>query len=213
MNDIFLLRLLKSGDKQAFKLLFDSYFEALCRFMYIYLGNKQDAEEIAIDIFMYLWENREKIEIKLTFKGYLFQTARNRCLNALRDRKNTLAIDEISGTEIPQADMGSPLEMEELSRLIEEAVLSLPGRCHEIFVKSREEKLTNQEIADEMNISVKTVEAQITKALKRIREFLGEQYYYLFSCRWHSKQSTIRPKKTVALYSNATVFQKGQFLF
>ena len=180
MNDIFLLRLLKSGDKQAFKLLFDSYFEALCRFMYIYLGNKQDAEEIAIDIFMYLWENREMIEIKLTFKGYLFQTARNRCLNALRDRKNTLAIDEISGTEIPQADMGSSLEMEELSRLIEEAVLSLPGRCHEIFVKSREEKLTNQEIADEMNISVKTVEAQITKALKRIREFLGEQYYYLF---------------------------------
>ena len=50
MNDIFLLRLLKSGDKQVFKLLFDSYFEALCRFMYIYLGNKQDAEEIAIDI-------------------------------------------------------------------------------------------------------------------------------------------------------------------
>ena len=55
MNDIFLLRLLKSGDKQAFKLLFDSYFEALCRFMYIYLGNKQDAEEIAIDIFRCLW--------------------------------------------------------------------------------------------------------------------------------------------------------------
>ena len=78
MNDIFLLRLLKSGDRQAFKLLFDTYFEALCRFMYIYLDNKQDAEEIAIDIFMYLWENREKIEIKLTFKGYLFQAARNR---------------------------------------------------------------------------------------------------------------------------------------
>lgn len=180
MNDIFLLRLLKSGDRQAFKLLFDTYFESLCRFMYIYLDNKQDAEEIAIDIFMYLWENRERVEIKLTFKGYLFQAARNRCLNALRDRKSMLAIDDISGNEIPQADTSNSLEMEELSKLIEEAVLSLPNRCHEIFRKSREKKLTNQEIADEMNISVKTVEAQITKALKRIREFLGEQYYYLF---------------------------------
>ena len=72
------------------------------------------------------------------------------------------------------------LEVEELNRLIAEAIHSLPDKCRDVFRKSREENLTNQEIADEMQISVKTVEAQITKALKRIKGFLDEQYFYLF---------------------------------
>ena len=72
------------------------------------------------------------------------------------------------------------VEMEELNRLIEEAVCSLPDKCGQVYRKSREEGKTNQEIAGEMGISVKTVEAQITKALKHIKKFLGEQYTYLF---------------------------------
>ena len=78
MNDIFLLQLIRNSDKQAFKYIFDTYFPALCRYMYLYLGNKQEAEEIASDIFMSVWENREKLEIRLTFKAYLFQAAKNR---------------------------------------------------------------------------------------------------------------------------------------
>ncbi len=180
MDDIFLLRLIKSGDRQAFKYLFDTYFSSLCRYMFLYLENTQEAEEIAIDIFMYIWENREKVEIRLTFKAYLFQAARNRCLNVLRDRKTTLSLDDIPGNETPQIDISASLEAEELSRLITEAIISLPEKCREVFLKSRTENLTNQEIADRMQLSIKTVEAQITKAMKRIREFLGEQYYYLF---------------------------------
>lgn len=72
------------------------------------------------------------------------------------------------------------LEMEELNRLIEEAVLALPQKCREIFSKSREQQQTYQEIATEMNISIKTVEAQISKALKRIKEYLGNKYLFLF---------------------------------
>lgn len=179
MDDILLLKLLKTGDKQAFKYIFDAYFSSLCRFMYLYLSNKQEAEEIAIDLFMHLWESQENIEIKLSIKAYLFRAARNRCLNALRDRKTTLSLDDIEFCDL-QTDENNRLEVEELSHLIEEAVFSLPGKCKDVFLKSRTENLTNQEIADDMNISVKTVEAQITKALKRIRAFLGEQYYYLF---------------------------------
>ena len=163
MDDMFLLQLIKNGDKQAFKYVFDTYFTALCRFMYLYLGDTQEAEDIASDIFASVWENRKKLEIRLTFKAYLFQAAKNRCLNAIRDRKATVS-----------------LETEELNNLIQEAILSLPEKCREVFLQSRTKNLTNQEIAESMDISVKTVEAQITKALKQIRKFLGTQYQYLF---------------------------------
>lgn len=178
-DDILLLKLIQSGNEHAFKHLFDSYFAPLCRFMNIYLDNTQEAEELSLDIFLYVWEHSQTIELKLSLKAYLFRAARNKCLNCLRDRKTTLSLDEVR--ETGQNDTASySLEMDELSHLIEEAVCSLPERCQEVFRRSREENLTNQKIADEMQISVKTVEGQITKALKRIKEHLGEGYTFLF---------------------------------
>ena len=180
MDDMFLLQLIKNGDKQAFKYVFDTYFTALCRFMYLYLGDTQEAEDIASDIFASVWENRKKLEIRLTFKAYLFQAAKNRCLNAMRDRKATVSLDDINGQDTPQVSITDSLETEELNNLIQEAILSLPEKCREVFLQSRTKNLTNQEIAESMDISVKTVEAQITKALKQIRKFLGTQYQNLF---------------------------------
>lgn len=178
-DDILLLKLIQSGDEHAFKYLFDTHFVSVCRFMNVYLDNTQEAEELSLDIFLYIWEHSETIELKLSLKAYLFRAARNKCLNCLRDRKITLSLDEVN--EQKQADIEpSSLEMDELSHLIEEAICSLPDRCQEVFRKSREENLTNQKIADDMQISVKTVEGQITKALKRIKEYLGEGYAYLF---------------------------------
>lgn len=167
MDDMFLLQLIKNGDKQAFKYVFDTYFTALCRFMYLYLGDTQEAEDIASDIFASVWENRKKLEIRLTFKAYLFQAAKNRCLNVIRDRKATVSLDDINGQDTPQVSITDSLETEELNNLIQEAILSLPEKCREVFLQSRTKNLTNQEIAESMDISVKTVEAQITKALKQ----------------------------------------------
>ena len=178
-DDILLLNLIKEGDELAFRHLFNQYFVSMCRFINVYLDNSQEAEELALDIFTYLWENRSRVDIKISLKAYLFQAARNRCLNVLRDRKQTISLDEVQGDRLQDRDY-SILELEELGRLIEEAICSLPEKCREVFKKSREENLTNQEIANSMDISVKTVEAQITKALKRIKEFLGENYTYLF---------------------------------
>lgn len=178
-DDILLLKLIQSGDEHAFKYLFDTYFASLCRFMNVYLDNTQESEELALDIFLYVWEHRQTIEVKISLKAYLFRAARNKCLNCLRDRKTTLSLDDVNEPGQMVVDSSS-LEVEELTHLIEEAVCSLPDRCQEVFRKSREESLSNQQIADEMQISVKTVEGQITKALKRIKEFLGDQYTYLF---------------------------------
>lgn len=104
-------------------------------FMYLYVKNQQEVEEMALDIFTYVWENRATLEIKLTFKAYLFQAARNKCLNNIRDRKNTCSIEE-SGYDACLED--SSVEVNELNRIIEEAILSLPEKCGEVFRKSRE---------------------------------------------------------------------------
>lgn len=178
-DDILLLRLIREGDKHVFKHLFSLYFTPLCRFIDLYLHNHEETEELALDLFMYVWEHREMLQIKLSLKAYLFQSAKNRALNALRDRKETTSLDEVQ-TELLQGKDYPELEMEELYRLIREAVCALPDRCQEVFKKSRIDNMSNQEIADSMGISVKTVEAQITKALKHIRKYLGEGYSYLF---------------------------------
>ncbi len=93
----------------------------LCRFMSLYLRDKQEIEELALSIFMNLWEGRADLTLKISFKAYLFQSARNRCLNALRDEKDTVPIE--GGEEYGYAlAADTSVEMEELNRLIEEAV-------------------------------------------------------------------------------------------
>lgn len=177
-DDILLLKLIQSKDEHAFKYLFDLYFVPLCRYAHLYLTDAQEEEELVLDIYMHLWEHSAQINLTLSLKAYLFQAVRNRCLNFLRDKKSTLSLDEAG--DIANNETTSTLEMEELTFLIQEAICALPDKCQQVFRLSREGNKTNQEIADELNISVKTVEAQITKSLKRIKNFLDSKYVYLF---------------------------------
>ena len=160
-DDILLLKLIKQGDQIAFRHLFYQYADSLERF------------------FTYIWENRQNFEIKLTLKAYLFQAARNKSFTYIRDKKIPVYLEEMEGMEIVQ-NYDSELELQELHHLIEEAVSLLPDKCREIFRKSREENLTNKEIAGQLHISEKTVEGQITIALKKIRIHLGDSYSYLW---------------------------------
>lgn len=177
-NSIALLRRIKEGDQIAFKELFDSYFTPLCRFINYMTNDLNASEELTLDIFTYLWDNRETFEIKLSIKAYLFQAARNRAINWIKQQQATVSIDDVDPAELTTDT--SALETEELYQLIRAAVLNLPERCREVFTLSRDQSMTNREIADHLGISVKTVEAQITIALKRIRKFLGNRYSYLW---------------------------------
>lgn len=177
-DDILLLKLIQSKDEHAFKYLFDLHFVPLCRYAHLYLSNTQEVEELVLDIYMYLWEHSPQINLTLSLKAYLFQAVRNRCLNFLRDKKTTVSLDEAG--DVSNDETTSTLETEELTLLIQEAICALPDKCQQVFRLSREKNKTNQEIANEMDVSVKTVEAQITKALKRIKSFLDDKYAYLF---------------------------------
>ena len=169
---------LKKGNHKTFELLFKKYYVFLCYEARSYITEKYIIEEVVGDVFRWLWENRETFQIQLSLKAYLFQAAKNKCLNELRKKKETVGLD---GVEVSTINTSvSTLETEELYRLIQEAVFSLPDKCRNIFLLSRRENLTNQEIARRLNISVKTVEGQITTALKKIKKFLGDQYSYLW---------------------------------
>ncbi|NCB69581.1 MAG: SusF/SusE family outer membrane protein [Bacteroidia bacterium] len=123
-DNILILKLIKEGDRLAFRHLFETWFTPLCRFMHLYIPEKTIVEELTLDLFMHIWENRQTLQIQVSLKAYLFQAARNKCLNELRKQKNTVSLDEISG-EIIDAGVYS-LEQAELQNLIHEAVLALP---------------------------------------------------------------------------------------
>jgi len=177
IDDIVVMNLIKSGDKKAFKHLFDEYYVPLCRFVYLSVEDAFASEEIVQDIFVYVWEKRDEIEIRLTLKAYLFQAAKNRALNYCRDNSRMSFFYDLPDV-IDCED--KTVELHELQNLIEEAVLALPEKCSEIFRMSREKNLSNSQIAKIKGLSVRTVENHIARALAKIKRHLGEGYSYFW---------------------------------
>lgn len=170
--DEILLERFEKGDEEAFGFLFRRYYVKLCTYSSLFVKEKETAEEIVMNLFVSLWENRESLGRVKSPEQYLFRSVRNRCLNWLRDSRTALNIDDCI-QDLVECD-NSSIEVRELNRFIEEAILSLPERCRMVFVNSRINHLRHKEIARAMNISTKTVEAQITKALSIIRKYIAE---------------------------------------
>lgn len=167
-GEILWTRFKKEGGQKEFRQLFDRFYAPLCRYAFLMLKDRMEAEEVVLDMFIYLWKNREWVDIDISVERYLFRSVRNRSLNFLRTRheKGEL-IDESMEISVPPGL--SCVEMDDISGLVQSAVEALPPKCRKIFSLSRESGLSNAEIASEMGISVKTVEAHITRALKELR--------------------------------------------
>jgi len=166
-------------DQQNFEKLFKIYFPALMAFSKKILGDEDDAREVVHQVFINLWERRNHIDLSTSMKSYLFTAVNNRSLNMIRDRK------KFSSEEVPEQagalDVSAELESMELEEKIREAINTLPERCRVIFELNRFNGMTYGEIAKQLNISVKTVENQMTKALKILREQLAK---YLTLLLW-----------------------------
>ncbi|HEY3369448.1 MAG TPA: RNA polymerase sigma-70 factor [Prolixibacteraceae bacterium] len=174
-DDLLLFRKLNDGDQLAFKALFQKYYPALCHFAAQWLHDPDLGEETVEDLFVNLWEKRASLSIESSVKHYLFRSVRNHCLNHLQAQKirQQYASRMI---ESPQPDFDPEqcyLDLE-LTDRIEMCIRSLPPRRQEIFRLSREQGFKYKDIADELNISIKTVEAQMGLALKHLRENLKD---------------------------------------
>lgn len=131
-------------------------------------------KEVVLDVYTHVWQHAAELRITVSVRAYLFRAVRNRALNRLRDdRFSYIPFEELG--EVFASPESLQIETDEITQLVAEAVSQLPGRCRDIFLKSRSEQLSNAEIAAEMHISVKTVEAQMSKALRRLRGLLHKE--------------------------------------
>ena len=160
----------------SFRHLYDQHFDSICRFLYFYSNDRMVIEEIVQDVFVKLWEDRDKIRIK-SIKTYLLTSARNRMLNHIRDRnRHNLLIEKWVQYEMEKRQGEECFDIEDFSQKVDSAIDNLPEKCRIIFNLSKKKNLTYRQIAKQLNISVKTVETQMGIALRKIREQLISLY-------------------------------------
>jgi len=177
--DIDLFKKVKKDDLISYEIIFKKYYQEIFRFAFNYLRDKETAEEIAQEVFLYIWEKRKKIEIQTTLKTYLYSATKNKCLNYLRlELPKLQATSDVEDIQLVvsnniHSDEG---ERERLKKYVDKAIDNLPKKCRHIFVLSRNAGMTYEEIAQELDLSKKTVENQMGIALKKLRESLALVY-------------------------------------
>jgi RNA polymerase sigma-70 factor (family 1) len=176
LPEVDLIKRIKSGDEKSFEVLFKTYYPVLSVYAKKYVYDLETGKELVQDLFVKLYENRENLQINTTLKGYLFKAVQNKCLtyisqSKLRERhiENVALLER----EKEAVDIGY-LEQTELEEKIYKSINELPDQCQKIFKMSRLEGIKNKEIAEELDISIRTVETQISKALKILRNSLGQ---------------------------------------
>lgn len=172
LDDYDLLRRLSDDDEAAMEVLFKRHYALVSYAIYNLVKDSLTTEDLAQEVFMEIWKRRDSLVINSSLKAYLRRSAVNKTLNYLRDKKNWKN-EEISEIQMEiSTEAGKSLETTELEEIVGQAIEQLPERCQLIFKLSRVEEKSYQEIADELNISVKTVENQIVKALRMLRDAL-----------------------------------------
>lgn len=175
-QDLYFFSRLKLGDEDAFDYLFNFYYPGLIVYANKFLVNNHLAEEIVQGVFLKLWQDRRYIEINSSVKSYIFQSVRNKCLDILKHRKIQ---DDYARKVMKEQELSNEVTWDtyvesELYLILIHAIERLPPECQKIFRYSRIRNLTNREIAEKLGISIKTVENQISKALKILRGALKE---------------------------------------
>ena len=181
LNDFFFLRF-KNGDDLAFEKIFKSNHGQIVGFCNQFITDWDKAQSLAQEAFINLWVNREKIETLNGIKAFLYTYAKSSCLNYIRHRKIISKYEDIQlqskedqlNREVLESFDFNSLEFTELEELIMRSINELPDQCRRVFMLSRFEGKKNKEIADDLNISVKSVEANMTRALKILKSDLAE---------------------------------------
>ncbi|MBN1924286.1 MAG: RNA polymerase sigma-70 factor [Prolixibacteraceae bacterium] len=168
-------------DCVEYKTVFDTLYEPLCRFCYRYVLSNEIAEDIVQDTFAYLWESWQRLSEMESLKAYLYTAVKNRSLKYLKKNFAKSPALTIEGYTDDIIDLDQPtaqelLEYRDLQAIVEQALKQLPERCRIIFVLKRFDGKTNKEIAQLLNISVKTVETQMTIAIKRLTSIVSKKW-------------------------------------
>jgi RNA polymerase sigma-70 factor (ECF subfamily) len=169
MDDLVLFTQLQNGDEKAYEKLFHKYYSPLCEYASQYVQD-YDAEELTQDLMLYLWEARETIVIESSLKSYLFTSVKHRSLNAIKKKLYQEQVHGILYEKLKdQFEEPDYYLIHELAEKIEKSIQALPENYRKTFELSRFGEMSNAQIAQQLNVSVKTVEYRITQSLRILR--------------------------------------------
>lgn len=176
MKDNLLIEGLERREKVIFDYIFNYYYSSLCAFSSQYINNRNQVEDLVQDFFVSLWIDAPHLQIKSSLKSYLFTAIKNRCLDFQKHQKVTEKYRKFILFSASADDDSTEhyFAESELRQAVQKSMEKLPPRCREIFEMSRVKGLSNQEISDQLNISKRTVELQISNSLKILRKELNE---------------------------------------
>lgn len=181
MQEKELIILLKDGDEKAFTTLYRKYWAKVYNFSRLYLSSMTEVEEVVQEVFVKVWETRFLLREDDNFKGFLFIITRNLIFNQFRKSFNEKAYKlTVLSSAMAHYDMEEELNTADLQEFIQKIVLELPPRQQEVFKMSRNEHLTYKEIAEQLNISEKTVERHINEALKFLKKNIMLYMIFIF---------------------------------
>ena len=162
-------RIAVNDDEKAFQALFIDFFSPLCVFAHKYIESWEVCEDVVQDTFLKIWQNRKQIEIKTSARNFLLTSVRNSCVDYLRKKKLEIQWKEKEQLNNFLYESNDLYSCKELEEMLHTALAKLPNNIRQVFEMNRFEGKTYKEIAEKKEISVKTVEAQMTKALKILR--------------------------------------------
>ena len=177
ISDTEIIGRIRQGDERQFESLFRSSYVSLVRYARTLVKDQDDAEEIVQELFYRIWQDREKLRIESSLNGYLFRAVHNRCLHFIEHNRVVVKHAEEMSLRLPESPESPSdiLNYKELQARIAGILEKLPERCGKIFCMNRFEGLKYNEIAEKLSVSVKTVEANMGRALREFRKELTEK--------------------------------------
>lgn len=173
INEQALFFRIQQDDRLALNTLFANYYRKLCLFANTYLRNPEESEEVVADVFFTLWRNRHQLTVERNFKSYLYVSVRHAALAVIKKRQPIFEdIEDIlfSTNLLDSTDPEKLFTQQEFQRLVNKAIEGLPPRCKQIFIMSRTEGMSYKEISKILDVAEKTVENQLVKALRLLRD-------------------------------------------
>lgn len=178
LSELRLIDLVTEGSEMAFEKFFKTYFKSLHAYAFVMLQDEIMAEEVVQQVFYRIWEKKEQFRVHTSVKAFLYKTVYNECLNYLKHQKHKANHQNYvlyaNRSQVSNENAAMRVELNELETQLKKAMNELPEQCRTIFYMSRFDELKYREIATQMGLSIKTIEAQMGKALKVLRKKLAD---------------------------------------
>ena len=168
-NDAKFLLSLRNGEKKAYSLLVERYHHQLCAYAHSLSRDREMARDIVQNVFFRIWKKRHKLNTDQSFKSFLYKSVYNEFVDQYRKNRPALSLEKKHIEAVNDFIEKDEATIQKLFTLVQKEIQALPPKSKKVFVLSKQEGLTNMEIAEHLNISLKTVEAHITKSFSLIR--------------------------------------------